>query len=221
MRLSLKVSSAILGLCLAQSALADAIGVGAGLHGVHIDYQKAFSEHLSGRVALTDMPFKNDIEEEGIKYEAEYDRTQVGIMLDYFPFAGAFHITGGLFYNDHEWDMNAQAQDGTLDVGDNTYDASDLGLNANVTFAKAEPYLGFGWGNSIGNSGIALNIDFGLLYLGSASVSYGASGTIGGIDVSLIPELNEDIEKERVELEEALQDFPFMPIIQLGIAYRF
>jgi hypothetical protein len=211
----------LLGCASAPLTFADAVGVGVGINGISIDYQKAFSEKLGARFMLTDMPFEYDVEEEGIEYEAEYDRTQIGVLLDYFPFSGSFHITGGLYFNDHEWNLSAKAQDGEYEIGDGTYDASDLGIDANVAFAKAEPYLGIGWGNNIGNSGIVFNVDLGVLYLGSASVSYDASGTVGGIPVEDDPNLQEDLEKERVELEDALQDFPFLPILQLGVAYRF
>jgi hypothetical protein len=206
-------------------SIADGVGFTIGMHGIAVDYQKAVSEKLSVRFMLSDNPISADIKEEGIEYEAEYDRTNLGVLVYYYPMEGTFHLTGGLHMFDHNLKLKATAKNGQYEIGDNTYTSNNLNLKAQVAFAKAAPYLGLGWGNTIADTGFSGNIDLGLLYVGTPSVSYKASGTVsnGGpaLNVAINPQFQSDLEKERADLEDELSNFNIMPVIQFGLTYKF
>lgn len=212
-------------LFMSNIVMADAVGFNIGTHGIAFDYQKALSPKLNARFILSDMPLSADMEEEGIEYEMEYDRTNIGVLLDYHPMAGAFHLTGGLHILEHNLNLKATANNGQYEIGDNTYTSNNLSLKAQVAFAKASPYLGLGWGNTIGGTGISGNIDLGILYIGKPSASYKASGTVSNgiidIDVNSNPDFQKDLEKERADLEDELASFNVLPIIQFGLTYKF
>lgn len=213
------------GLLPSPLALSDGIGASIGMHGVAIEYEKTFSDMLGARFTLSDMPLERDIEESDIEFEVEYDRTNAGVILDYHPFAGSFHISGGVYVGDHNWNMEASANNGEYAIGEDTYTSSNLQLSARVAYAKSAPYLGIGWGNTLGETGLSGNLDIGILYVGSPNASFHASGVVSDgtitADVASFPEFQENLEIERAELESELEDFEFMPVIQFGLAYRF
>ena len=215
----------ITGMLCSNLAFADAVGASVGFHGIAIDYQKAFSDHLSSRFIFSDMPLERDMEEDDIDYSVEYDRTNLGVLLDYYPMSGSFHITGGIFTGDHNLILEANSSSGDFEIGDKTYTSSNLHLKAEASFAKAAPYVGLGWGNNIGDSGFTGNFDIGFLYVGEPTVSYEASGTVmdGGneVNVTSFAEFQGNLEKERANLEDDLEDFKVMFIIQTGFAFRF
>jgi hypothetical protein len=216
---------AVLFLLANSNVHADAVGFNIGTHGIAIDYQKAISNKLNARFIISDMPLSTEIEEEDIKYELEYDRTNIGILLDYHPMAGAFHLTAGLHILDNNLNLEATSNNGQYDIGDNTYTSNNLELKAKIAFAKASPYLGLGWGNTIGGTGLSGNIDLGILYAGKPSASLDASGTVsnGVIDVNVrhYAAFQQDLEKERADLEDELKNFNVLPIIQFGLIYKF
>lgn len=212
-------------LLFSHTSFSDGVGLSIGVHGVAIDYQKSLSEKLSARLMLSDMPLNLNANAEGIDYEVEYDRTNLGFLLDYHPMAGTFHLTGGIYTLDHNINLTAAAANGSYHVGDNTYTSNDLKLKAQVAFAKAAPYLGLGWGNTIAGTGFSGNLDLGLMYVGTPAVSYTSSGTVtsGGVtaNVDSNPTFQQDLEKERTDIQDKLSKFNLMPIIQFGLTYKF
>ena len=206
-------------------AMADGVGLTIGFNGVAIDYQKALSPKLNARFMLSDMPLNRETDEEGINYEVKYDRTNIGVLLDYYPMAGTFHLTAGMHALDHNLELKAKSSTGKYEIGDHVYTSNNLSLKGTVAFAKASPYLGLGWGNTIGHTGISGNLDLGVLYIGKPSVSYEASGTISNgsisINVAQYAPFLQDLEKERASVENDLKDITVMPIIQFGITYQF
>ncbi len=211
------------------ATLADTVSMGVGImNGISVEYTKPFSEKLNLRLALTSLPLEADFDEDGIEYEGEWTKNNAGVLLDWRPFSGSFHITAGLYAGGNELKLKASSKDEDLEIGDETYTASDLTLKSEVTYADTAPYLGIGWGNAAQGGAITMNFDLGILAAGSPSLSYDASGTIEDpnnpgliIDVSSSPELQEDLEKERIALEEDFEDFEFLPVIHFSIGYRF
>lgn len=206
-------------------AYADAVGFNIGSHGIAFDYQKAISAKLNARFIISDMPLSAEMKEEDIKYEVEYDRTNIGILLDYHPMAGTFHLTAGLHILEHNLNMEATSNNGLYEIGNNTYTSNNLKLKAEVAFAKASPYLGLGWGNTIGGKGLSGNIDLGVLYVGKPSASFETSGTVSNgvidINVNSYAAFQQDLEIERADLEDELKSFNVLPVVQFGLTYKF
>lgn len=213
-------------LAFSHTSSADAVGVNVGVfNGIAVEYHKAFRPTLNARLALTTMPVDVDMDEDDIKYKAEIDKDNFGVLLDWHPFSGSFRVTGGLYLGDHDWLMSAKANNGEYDIGDNTYQSNDLKLEGDIRFNQSTPYLGIGWGNTLGEKGLSMSVDLGVLMTGSPTVDYEASGTIysGGIyvDVGNDPTFQADLEKERQQLEEDLEDLEWMPVLSLGVIYAF
>lgn len=218
-------------LCSANLTQADAVNIALGSHGVALEYYLMMSERVSARFALTDMPVSYTLKEDEANIYLDYDRTNIGMLFDFRPMAGSFHLTAGLYVGDHNINLKAKVKDGfeSYDIGDQSYYGRNLGVKSQVSFAKAQPYLGFGWGTIPTNSGFSANFDVGVLYLGKTSVDISASGEAnmdrndpnGWIDVASDALFQAELERERRDLENDAKDLRFAPVIQLGIGYKF
>jgi len=205
----------------------NAIGLSAGLHGIGIDYQRAFNDYLNIRLSLTDMPLDKSITQDGVDYEAEYNRRNIGALVDFRPFAGTFHLTGGIYGNEHNINIKAKPKTNTsYKIGNNTYESSSLELDGTIEFAEQSPYMGLGWGGNIAKNGLAMNIDIGALYIGNADVNLKAKGqaSINGgpsTDINALPGFNDDLNQEIQNIENDAKDYNWLPIIQIGLLFRF
>lgn len=207
--------------------LANSIGVSVGVHGIAIDYTWQLNKNIDVRFALTDMPFSDELEADGITYELEYERTNLAVLVDLMPWENGFHLTAGLFALEHQWLIDAKLN-GDYYIGDGQWQANDLKLHGEITYAAASPYLGLGWKNIFGeNNHWAMTVEAGVMYVGSAAVDYGATGEVcdvGGancIDSALGPVFQKNLAEEEQQLEEKLEDYEFWPVIQLGLNYKF
>ncbi len=213
---------------MANAAQADSVGLGVGVHGVALDYRWDLTPHLDVRFALTDMPFTDSLEVDGIEYDLEYDRTNLAVIVDVAPWANDFYFSAGLFVLEHDWLIDSGSLNGNYIIGGDAYEVQNLTLGGEVSYSAATPYLGLGWKNIFGqDSAWAMTIDAGFIYVGEPTVDYDASGQIydssqgGFIDVEGSSEFQAAKDREEEELEDKLSDYEFWPVLQLGVTYSF
>lgn len=231
----MKLPQSIKWLCLSTSlictvpAQADAVNLAFGLHGIAIEYYLGLSPKLNARFVLSDMPLDIDRNEDDATISVEYDRTNLGLLFDFRPMAGSFHLTTGIYVGDHNINVGAKVKDGyRYELGDREFEGQNLSVTGQIAFAKAAPYFGLGWGNATTSKGFTANFDIGVLYTGKASIDVGATGQVreygsGGsfIDAAQDPILQSELENERIDLEDDAKKLQLMPIIQFGIGYKF
>lgn len=219
--------------CSTATVHADAVNLALGSHGVAVEYYLALSPRLNARFILSDMPIDYEKKEDDATVTINYDRTNLGMLFDFRPMAGTFHLTTGLYVGDHNINIGAAVNDTEeYDVGDKTYIGTDLALDSTISFAKAAPYFGFGWGNATTSKGFTANLDIGVLYTGKISVDIDASGRAQEVDNNGNPVgsefdvagdalFQEQLEIERSDLEDDAKQLKFSPVIQFGIGYKF
>ncbi len=85
------------------------------------------------------------------------------------------------------------------------------------------PYGGFRFGNPVkAGSPIRVTFDIGVLYTGSPKTEL--STTIPNdprIPVAIRAQFYSDLEVERIKEEEEISKYKFIPVLQLGLHYRF
>lgn len=215
-----------------QTVHADAVNFAVGSHGIALEYYLMMSKRVSARFALTDMPVTYTRKEDDADITLKYDRTNIGMLFDFRPMAGSFYLSTGLYVGDHNINLKAKVKDDAseaYDIGDKSYHGRNLGLKSQVSFAKAQPYLGLGWGTLPTKSGFSVNFDIGVLYLGKTSIDVNATGQaqqVGDpnnpwVDVTSDALFQAELEKERRDLEDDAKKLRFAPVIQLGMGYKF
>lgn len=220
----------ILFLCAALSSAGSAYAEQAlnatiGTTGLGLEWSYPLSDKLRVRAILSSLSLDRDETEDDIDYTFEFESKNVGAVLDWHPFAGAFRLTAGLVRTDFGVDLESEAAQDDYEIGDSIY-TGNLQLSGEVEFNSMAPYVGFGWASNLRNSGLYFSGELGVLVVGEPKLSFVASGTAskdGGpiVDVGSNPEFQADLERERQELEDDLSDFDIWPILTFGVGYRF
>ncbi len=142
------------------------------------------------------------------------------LLYDWHPFKGGFRISGGLVFNSHQLHMT----EGIGELSDYPFDATAHAsapsgtMKARVDFNDIVPYAGVGWGSTFGEEnrwGVVLGI--GVVFQGSPEVDLTAGEMPGASD----PTFQEKLAQEKRQIEDALEDLVYYPVIALGITYQF
>jgi hypothetical protein len=205
----------------APNRLVDSMYLTAGLQGVGLGLGKSQSRTLGYRVDFNGGSISDTYNETGTRYQGEIELRSAGAYLDYFPFGGSFRLTTGLAYFGSELALSAS--------GDGTGRPADIGgrpvvlgptdrIDATVQWPSVAPYIGLGFGHGLSSgSGFYLGIDLGG-YIGDFKSTLTVSPSLRA---QLGPTGDENIRREREELEDAVGDLGFVPSLQSYIGYRF
>jgi len=202
---------------LATTAKAEdhAIGARIGLLGLGVDYGYRISDRLTVRVGLNGSGFDFDETESGINYAFDLDFDSLSAGIDFHPFTGAFRVSGGFLKNDNKLTAIGGTSE-PVTIGDNVYQPSDIGtLSGSMGFDGTAPYLSFGW-DFLREKKVGMSLEFGFVDQGAPIVGLSASGPIAS-DTDFIA----DLEAERLELQDSLDDLDIWPFAMLGFVVRF
>lgn len=157
--------SVVLGCLLMFTALPNVLaeessfGVGAkvGTLGVGAEVDLGFNEMLRLRGGANYLNFSFDSTISNIDYEMEPDFKNVSLLLDWYPMAGAFRITGGLYINKNKVDLTGTPRTDTLladydipsEYGNLQPYADTIQVKGSVDFNTFSPYLGIGWNSNV------------------------------------------------------------------------
>lgn len=204
--------------CLASGA-ANSQGVGGGLKlgtpGSGLEFESLVIE----RFGIHAVSYNYD--EVGIRYDGTL-RFGTGFLLaDWHPYASGFRLSGGVAYNNQRFlGTAARPGAGTINISSANYSSAQLSsLDGRVTFSKASPYLGVGWGlTPRAGSRLYFSADVGVTYQRpSATLLGGCSAALTG---SVCSQLQSDLRAEEAELH-AADDFRLYPVISVGFGLRF
>jgi hypothetical protein len=206
----------------AEDACSDegilALSTKAGTLGFGLEGIARINSRLNAKVGANGFQFGYDTTESGIEYDLDFELLSFTALLDWFPFAvGGFRITGGLLANQNNVDLEAKLA-GTYEIGDNTYTAAEVGtLKGELDFEEVAPYVGIGWGNPFHEEGDwSVAVDLGVVFQGAPNINLSVDGTLANDAGFLI-----NLTREEENLENALNEFEFYPVVSLGFAYRF
>lgn len=193
------------------------VGVKASTLGFGVEGAYSLNGYFGARAGLNYFTYSYDGSTDDIDYDFDYESKSVSALLDLHPFKGSFRLTAGILFNGNELDAKATSS-ATYDIGDTTYIGSQVGqLTGNIEYSKVAPYVGLGWDTSFGkNSGWGFIFEVGALYQGAPDVSVTADGPIAG-DAAF----QANLELEKNDLEDELDNYKIFPVIAIGVSYRF
>jgi hypothetical protein len=196
-----------------------ALGVKVGTLGVGIDAVTRITDTINGRFGLQGFTYDVSGTTSDIEYDADLELSSGLLVADWFPFRNSFRVSLGFLFNGNELGMTGKAAaDATFDIGGVIYTAPQVGtLDANVAFNTIAPYVGIGLGNPFSReSNWSFFFDLGVAFQGSAEVELTASGPFASD-----PTFQANLERERQELEDELDEYLYYPAASLGVSYRF
>lgn len=187
--------------------------------GLGVELIMPVTDEFNLRIGLNGATFDAQSWGEDLGYNLDARWLSTQAVLDWHPLAeGRLRICGGLMVNGNHLEIEAETKSGqSYTLGDNTYTAEQLGvLDGHIDFNAICPYLGLGWGEAIG-SGRRWSFLFeaGVVFQGGPRVS------LDSTNPQNIDELAADLAQEEERLGENLGWLEFLPLISLGLSYRF
>jgi hypothetical protein len=161
-----------------------------------------------------------DGEESDIEYDSNLELKSFALFADVHPFKQAFRVSAGFLINGNELTGKGKPTGNSFDIGDGSYSSNDItSLAFDLSYSTFAPYLGIGFDTTFGDDDRwGFVFDLGILFSGSAKASLAYNTTLTG---NALDTLNNNIEKERKDIQDSLDDFEFWPVVSTGLIYQF
>lgn len=195
------------------------LGASASTLGFGAEAGYAFNDRFGVRLGGYAFSLDQDGEESGIEYDGDLDLSNVGVFVDWHPFAGAFRVSGGWFATDNGLDAVGQpGPGGTYDIGGITFTEAEVGtLSATADLGSSAPFLGAGWVWGKAGGGLNWSLDLGILFQDSPDIEMTSTGGT----LSDEPALQAAIDEEEAELEDDVDKYDLYPVVSFGVGWRF
>lgn len=183
-----------------------------------IELERTLSDNLGVRLGANYLQFNGDFTAGDIDYESDVNLQTASGLVDWYPFGGAFRVTGGIMFNGNDADIEASPA-GPVTIGNVVYSPQMVGsLKGKVTFNDIAPYAGLGWSSGRTNrSGLSVAFDIGILFQGAPSIEdYHATGPLAGNAA-----FEAQLAKEVAKVEDELDPYQYYPVVALTLTYRF
>lgn len=196
--------------------------LGLGAHVV-----KRIIPQVNARIGINAFGLGFDIDDDSSEVSANYDVDlslfNVSTIADYHPFRGSgFKLSGGLIFNNNNVEGTATA-DEEIEIGDFTFDASELGsVDADIEVTRSvAPYLGIGWGNAVAaNQGLGFWLNLGVMFGGSPDIEI-TPNINPNVPQETVDEINTAAAQEEEDVEDELAFISVYPVGSIGISYQF
>jgi len=182
-----------------------------------------YGNYLNLRGTIHRFSIDDDLEEDGVEYDATLDLENYGLLLDWHPFAGGIRLTAGVVSSRNEITGTAVPTEPT-EIGDVTFSPEDIGtLHLKAKYGNSmSGYVGLGWGNAVcPEDRLTFSLDIGVIITSPLEVDLRADSPIGNSNPVIQAQLLKELRTEEDNLEKDLEDVEAWPVINLGIGYRF
>lgn len=207
----------------AQAQLGAAVTADLGTTGAGVHLVVPMESYLNGRFGAN--YFKHDFEKRSglVDYKLDGKLATFDVLFDWYVVPhSSFRLTGGLLYNGSRFDaVGVPGAGGKFTFNGNTYATTDIGsLKGDVTFRRAAPYIGIGWGNALTpNKRWNFGADIGAFWQGKARVNlipYGCTTSN-----AVCGKLAKDVAVEELRLQDEAADFKVYPVLRASVSYSF
>ena len=211
------IAALFLGLGMSPASADDDfwLGVKAGTLGFGAEASWRPVPYLDMRAGINGFSFDKDGSEAGIDYIGNADLMTVFATANLRVPLSPFRVTVGIFNNGNELSLTSR-DTSTYQVGSQTYTSDEVGtLRAGATFDDWAPYAGIGFDFRVLDT-LGLHFDAGMLRQGSPMVTLTADGSL-----SNDPQFQQQLEAERLELQNSVDDYEYYPVVSLGVSFNF
>lgn len=192
-------------------------GATAGTLGIGPEVAYRLNETVGVRANATFLSINHGIDSDGVAYDGSIDLKSGGAMVDLFPFGGGFRISGGFRINGNKAEAVATPTQ-NVEIGDATFTPAQIGtLRTSTDIKNFAPALTLGYAGSL-KRGFIFGIEAGALFQGTVRINQVQRSST--LDVPGVDEAAE-LERERREIQDDVDNYKVYPILQLTIGYRF
>jgi len=205
------------------SASGFAAGLKVGTGGLGFDLGYTFNPYFGVRAGWGALSFSKNLTESGYEIHGKFRMNAIDLLADYHPWGEMFHLTAGLnvLNNTHYSGDAVRAGNGTITLNGHQYDSSTLAsAYGEAQWSGARPYLGLGWDSMNRQSaGVFFTSDIGVTYIGSPSVNITTNCIANNPMICSM--INQDAAVQEQKVKSNLNSYQWLPVVQLGIGYRF
>jgi hypothetical protein len=147
---------------------------------------------------------------------------RAALLGDWFVAGGGFRLSGGATFNQAKATMTASAHNGKISIGGQQYDApsSLYYVQSELSFPKAAPYIGLGWGHHDSTPGLSFNVDLGAS-IGSAKATPLKASPALASELAVNQSGAADLAQENRDFQATVHTFKAIPQLTFGVGYRF
>ena len=183
------------------------------------------NEKVNVRVGLYGLNVNRDETADNINYALKAKLFSTGAMLDYYPFAGIFHLSAGAFYTGNKVVGDAVSGQ-NLEIGNRTYTPDEVGtLHGKVKVNTLAPYAGFGWGKVTGGKKrYKFLFDLGVMFHGTPKVELTPeipTDSPLNLDPVQRAEFDANLDQEIAAFQGDVAGYKFYPVVSLGFGIKF
>ncbi|QOY96244.1 hypothetical protein IM543_10710 [Massilia sp. UMI-21] len=207
----------------AQDRIGAAVTADLGTTGAGFHLVVPMESTLNGRFGAN--YFKHDFEKRSglVDYQLDGKLASFDVLFDWYVVPHSkFRLTGGVLYNGTRFNaVGVPGAGGSFSFNGTTYSTTDIGiLKGEVTFRRAAPYLGIGWGNALTpDKRWNFGADIGAFWQGKARVNLIAYGCT--TSNAVCGQLAKDVAVEELRLQDDASDFTVYPVLRASISYSF
>ncbi len=191
------------------------MGIKAGTLGLGVEAAWKPIPWFDVRVGANQFDYDDTGSQAGVNYDGELALETFYATANFsFPLS-PMRFTAGLFSNGNELDLVSQDTP-AIEIGGTVYPGDAVGsLRSTTSFDSTAPYAGVGFDFEVLDK-VGVNLDFGVLWQGDPDVTLTADGILGSD-----PGFLDDLEQERQELEDEVDDYKAWPVVSIGFTYEF
>lgn len=195
-----------------------------GTAGLGFDLTYSFDPRFKVRAGYSFADYSHTVNSDDMKQKGKLDLSNANLLADYYPWAGGFRMTGGLNAIDLKFKGHAEkTAGGVIEIDGMPYSSAEVGtVDLDVQWNGAKPYLGIGYDgfNSSQNGGFYFTTDFGVIVSGAPKVNL-TSTCLGVQGSPLCDAVDQDTKDQKEDIKKDLDSIKVLPVIQVGLGYRF
>ncbi|MEE4450476.1 hypothetical protein [Novosphingobium resinovorum] len=199
-----------------ETSGAVSVAVTGGTLGIGPEVTFRPSSIIGVRASATFLGLGHDVGVDDIDYHGDLKLRSWGANADLYPFDNGLRLSAGLRVSRNRIDLVATPGE-SVTVGETVYTPEQIGtIEGKVKARKVAPTFTLGYARNR-SRGLAWSIDAGVMLHGRPR-TYDVVATG---ELATNPLFQDDLARERAEIEDKVDDYKVYPIVQLSIGYTF
>lgn len=211
----------------------------AGSGGLVLELSQRLAETVDMRLGFHGGSIERRRRYDDIDYDAKARYSAVSLGADWRVFGGGFRLYGGIISRPPEIRIHGGDPDELreYEVGDTRY-RGRIVFDGEVDLGGVAPMLGMGWGGTTGRRGFGLSLEAGVIFADAPDIRLNARGmacnaslepgcdpddpdNLNEFETSEDPDFQEQKEAEVRRMERDARDLRFVPVVSIGLHWRF
>jgi len=193
------------------------VGVTGGSLGAGPELSYALNRRFAVRASAAFIGVSGHGNVSDFRYDGNLHFSNFGGTVDWHPFAGDFRLSAGARVTSEDRVRIHGTPTGPQTYGGITFSPAEAGtLSGEIRTASVSPVATLGYAHTT-RSGFMFGLDGGVMFHSHPRVEN--IETTGQLATN--PAARDELDRQVRRLEDKVRDFPYYPVLQLSLGYRF